>query len=258
MCRCLRREPWNRNARYLLVLNLLQKAREERFPVNICIMLKRLIVVALCDEFYSGKEASCQYQKFQLYLSASEILLQRGNIIGSINHIKDASALLLPDNYQFFGHLLLCRAYAAQGNFKNCKEEYDRCLELKTDFHVGWICLKLMESQYELQTVSNVVELAFKEGLEGRNSSWNMWMAVYSLVMGMVCIWNQDFLSAEEFLGQACSLANDESCIFLCHGIHLLMVSLYSFISCILVFASHINYIIDDRCHFYGDCTEVS
>lgn len=217
--RCLRREPWNRNARYLLVLNLLQKAREERFPVNICIMLKRLIVVALCDEFYSGKEASCQYQKFQLYLSASEILLQRGNIIGSINHIKDASALLLPDNYQFFGHLLLCRAYAAQGNFKNCKEEYDRCLELKTDFHVGWICLKLMESQYELQTVSNVVELAFKEGLEGRNSSWNMWMAVYSLVMGMVCIWNQDFLSAEEFLGQACSLANDESCIFLCHGV---------------------------------------
>ncbi|XWS14326.1 hypothetical protein CRYUN_Cryun35bG0000500 [Craigia yunnanensis] len=221
--KCLRREPWNSNGRYLLVLNLLQKAREERFPVNVCIMLERLIIVALSDEFYSRKEASCQYQKFQLYLCAAEILLQRGNIIGCINHTKDASALLLPDSYQFFGHLLLCRAYAAEGNFKNCKEEYERCLELKTDFHVGWICLKVMESQYELQTISNVVELAFTEGSKGRNNSWNMWMTVYSLVMGMICIWNQDFLSAEEFLEQPCSLASAESCIFLCHGIHPLM-----------------------------------
>ncbi|KAK8989118.1 hypothetical protein V6N11_030484 [Hibiscus sabdariffa] len=30
--KCLRREPWNHNARYLLVLNLLQEAREKRFP----------------------------------------------------------------------------------------------------------------------------------------------------------------------------------------------------------------------------------
>ncbi|XP_022764076.1 tetratricopeptide repeat protein SKI3 isoform X3 [Durio zibethinus] len=215
----LRQEPWNRNGRYLLVLNLLQKAREERFPINLCVMLERLIIVALSDEFYSGKEASCQYQKFQLYLCASEILLQRGNIISCINHAKDASALLLPNSYQFFGHLLLCRAYAAEGNFKNCKEEYERCLGLKTDFLVGWICLKVMESQYELQTVSNVVELAFKESSRGRNNSWNMWMAVYTLMMGMICIWNQDFLSAEDFLEQSCSLASAESCIFLCHGV---------------------------------------
>ncbi|KAK6277550.1 hypothetical protein POUND7_017873 [Theobroma cacao] len=217
--KCLRLEPWNRNARYLLVLNLLQKAREERFPVNVCIILERLIIVALSDEFYSGKEACCQYQKFQLYLCASEIFLQRGDIIGCINHSKSASALLLPDSYQFFGHLLLCRGYAAEGNFKNSKEEYERCLELKTDFHAGWICLKLMESQYEVQTFSNVVELRFKECSKGRDNSWNMWMAVYSLVMGLTCIWNQDFPSAEKFLEQACSLASAESCIFLCHGV---------------------------------------
>ncbi|XVE56309.1 hypothetical protein DITRI_Ditri03aG0228300 [Diplodiscus trichospermus] len=219
LIRCVRREPWNCNGRYLLVLNLLQKAREEKFPVNICIMLERLIIVALSDEFYSRKEAYCQYQKFQLHLCASEIFLQRGNIIGCINHTKDASALLVPDSYQFFRHLLLCRAYAAEGNFKNCKEEYERCLGLKTDFHVGWVCLKVVESQYELQTVTNVVELAFNEGSKGRNNSWSMWMAVYSLVMGMICMWNQDFLSAEEFLEQLCSLASAESCIFLCHGV---------------------------------------
>ncbi|GMI82416.1 wax restorer [Hibiscus trionum] len=217
--KCLRREPWNHNARYLLVLNLLQKAREERFPVNSCIVLERLISVALSDEFYSRKEAPCQYQKFQLYLCASEILLQRGNLMGCIDQAKDASALFLPDSYQFFGHLLLCRAYAAGGNLKKSKEEYQRCLELKTDFHVGWLCLKVMESRYEEQTVSNIFELAFEEGSKGRNDSWNTWMAVYSLVMGMICIWNQDFLSAEEYLGQPCSLTSAERCIFLCHGV---------------------------------------
>ncbi|KAG4199923.1 hypothetical protein ERO13_A05G177300v2 [Gossypium hirsutum] len=217
--KCLRREPWNHNARYLLILNLLQKAREERFPVNICIVLERLISVALSNEFYSGKEAICQYQKFQIYLCASEILLQRGNIMGCIDQAKNASALSLPDSFQFFGHLLLCRAYAAEGNLKFSKEEYERCLELKTDFLVGWLCLKLMESQYEEQPVSNIFELAFKEGSEGRNNSWNMWMAVYSLVMGLICLWNRDFLSAEEFLEQPCSLTSAESCIFLCHGV---------------------------------------
>ncbi|PPR82873.1 hypothetical protein GOBAR_AA37846 [Gossypium barbadense] len=216
---CLRQEPWNHNARYLLILNLLQKAREERFPVNICIVLERLISVALSNEFYSGKEAICQYQKFQIYLCASEILLQRGNIMGCIDQAKNASALSLPDSFQFFGHLLLCRAYAAEGNLKFSKEEYERCLELKTDFLVGWLCLKLMESQYEEQPVSNIFELAFKEGSEGRNNSWNMWMAVYSLVMGLICLWNRDFLSAEEFLEQPCSLTSAESCIFLCHGV---------------------------------------
>ncbi|KAK8580743.1 hypothetical protein V6N12_070998 [Hibiscus sabdariffa] len=175
--KCLRREPWNHNARYLLVLNLLQEAREKRFPVN------------------------------------------TGNITGCIDLAKDASVLFLPDGYQFFGHLLLCRAYAAEGNLKNSKEEYQRCLELKTDFHVCWLCLKVMESRYLEQTISNIFDLAFEEGSKGRNDSWNMWMAVYSLVMGMICIWNQDFLSAEEFLGQPCSLTSAESCIFLCHGV---------------------------------------
>ncbi|OMP02501.1 Tetratricopeptide TPR-1 [Corchorus capsularis] len=217
--KCLRREPWNHNVRYLLVLNLLQKAREERFPVNVCIILERLITVALYDEFYSGKEASCQYQKFQLYLCASEVLLQRADITGCINHGKSALALLLPDCYRFFGHLLLCRAYAAGGNFNNSKGEYESCLALKTDFLVGWICLKVMESQYGLHNVSNLIELSLEEGSKRSNNSLNMSIAIYSLVMGLICIWNRDILSAEEFLKQASSLANADSCIFLCHGI---------------------------------------
>ncbi|KAJ0024743.1 hypothetical protein Pint_09139 [Pistacia integerrima] len=214
----LHREPWNHNARYLLILILIQKAREERFPQHLCTILEQLIVVALSNEFYSSKQMFHQYQKFQLLLCASEISLQSGNITDCINHAKKASGLLLPDSYLFFGHLVLCRAYAAEGNVVELREEYIRCLELKTDYHIGWICLKVIESQYQVQVDSDVIELSFQECSKEGNYSRKMWMAVFNLIMGLVFIWKRDFLSAEKSLAQACSVVDAESCLFLCHG----------------------------------------
>ncbi|XP_024020114.1 tetratricopeptide repeat protein SKI3 isoform X1 [Morus notabilis] len=216
--KCLRREPWNQSVRYLLILNLLQKAREERFPHNICIMLERLICVALSDECYSQIDVSYQYQKFQLLLCASELSLQGGNQNGCVNHAKNASSITLPDGYLFFAHLLLCRAYASDGDLTNLQKEYIRCLELKTDCYVGWIYLKIIESQYGLQNDLNLSELNFNGCLMEGKDPPNMWMAVFHLVQGLICVWKQDFLSAEDFLRRACSLASAESCLQLCHG----------------------------------------
>ncbi|XP_041022054.1 tetratricopeptide repeat protein SKI3 isoform X4 [Juglans microcarpa x Juglans regia] len=214
--KCFHREPWNPNFRYLLVLNLLQKAREERFPHHLCVILERLISVALSSGLYSKTDMS--YRNYQLLLCASEISLQIGNKISCINHAKTASVLLLPDAYLFFSHLQLCRAYAAEGDIRNLQKEYTRCLELKTDYQIGWICLKFMESRYDMETDSNILELSFRDSSKERNYSWNMWMAIFNMVWGLISIWNQDFLSAEEFLDQACSLAGTESCFVFCHG----------------------------------------
>ena len=101
----------------------------------------------------------------------------------------------------------------------NLQEEYIRCLKLGTDYHIGWICLKIMESQYEIQSDSNISELCFKECSKEWNCSWNKWMAVFNLVFGLVSSWNQELLSAEESISQACSLAGADSSLFLCHGI---------------------------------------
>lgn len=214
MHRCLRQEPWNQNVRYLLVLNLVQKAREERFPRHLCIILRRLIIVALSDEFYHKPGMSIRYQKFQLLLCASEICLHDGYLIDCINHAKDASMIMLPDGYLFFAHLLLCRAYASEGDAVNLQREYIRCLELKTDCNIGWLCLKFMESRYGLDTL----ELSFKECTKEQKNSSNMWMALFNLVQGLMSIWSQDISSAEGFLSQACSLAGAESTLLLCHG----------------------------------------
>lgn len=183
--------------------------------------------VALSSEVYS--ETDKCYQKFQLLLCASEISLHSGNKIGCIDHAKNASKLLLPDAYLFFSHLQLCRAYAVEGDIINLQKEYIRCLELKTDYHIGWICLKFVESQYHVQTDLNILDLCFKECSTERDYSWNMWMAIFNLVFGLISIWNRDFLSAEEFLAQACSLAGVESCLFLCHGIYPYQIGFFEY-----------------------------
>ncbi|XP_058220446.1 tetratricopeptide repeat protein SKI3 isoform X2 [Rhododendron vialii] len=214
----LHQEPWNHNALYLLILNYLQKACEERFPQHLCDILGRLIKVALSDQLRSKKDMSSQYQTFQLLLCSSEISLQGGNHIGCINHAKSASGFLLPNHYLFFAHLQLCRAYAAEDNLSNLHEEYTRCLELKTDCPIGWICLKLIKSQYELQADSNLLEMCFESCSKEIKNSENMWMAIFSLVQGLIAVWTNDFICAEELLAQACSLGGAESCLFLCHG----------------------------------------
>ncbi|XP_018445855.1 tetratricopeptide repeat protein SKI3 isoform X2 [Raphanus sativus] len=214
--RFLHQEPWNSDVRYLLILNLMQKAREQRFPRQLCSAIESLISVALSDEACS-KEG--EYQKFQLLLCASEISLQKGNVAESIDHARKASSLSLPSSYLFLAHLQLCRAYAATGSTRNMQEEYRACLELKTDSNIGLICLKLIESQFDLEADTNLLEMmSLQESPSQEKSSWKEWMAVYSLALGLVSSGRKDFSSAEEFLAQACSLGNSESCLLLCHG----------------------------------------
>lgn len=201
--------------RYLIILNLVQKAREQRFPRQLCSAIERLISVALSDETCS-KEG--EYQKFQLLLCASEISLQKRNIADSIAHARNASSLSLPRTDLFLGHLQLCRAYAAQGSIKNMQEEYRTCLELKTDSRIGWISLKLIESQFDLEPDAYLLEMSLKECSSQKKNSWKEWMAVHSLALGLVSIAKKNFFSAEEFLAQACSLGHSDSCLFLCHG----------------------------------------
>lgn len=137
---------------------------------------------------------------------------------------------MLPDDYLFFAHLLLLRAYALECDTVNLQKEYIRCLELKTDHHIGWICLKFIEYRYELQSDLDILESSFKECSKERMNSWDMWRALFILVQGLISIWSQDIISAEQFFAQACSLAGAESSLLLCHGICLLIDGIFFFL----------------------------
>ncbi|KAL7128860.1 hypothetical protein ABFS83_13G022300 [Erythranthe nasuta] len=214
----LHQEPWNRNARYLLTLNCLQKAREERFPVHVCRVLERLTAVSLSNRCLSTEDTLSQYQNFQLLLCAAEVNLQQGNNNECSRLARSALGSSVHNSYLFFAHLLLCRAYAAEDDTVSLRKEYRRCLELGTDFHIGWICLKFIESRYGLQDDSSVLLSSFEDCSKDDQHSRHMWMALFNMVQGLVAIWFGDFVAAEELFAQACSLADGESCLLLCHG----------------------------------------
>ncbi|KAK4424686.1 Tetratricopeptide repeat protein SKI3 [Sesamum alatum] len=214
----LHQEPWNFNARYLLTLNCLQKARQERFAPQVCRVLERLTAAALHNQFYSSTDVSCQYQSFQLLLCAAEVNLQQGNTNECFRYARSALGSSVDNSSLFFAHLLLCRAYAAEDDIISISKEYRRCLELGTDLHIGWICLKFIESRYRLEDDSTMLSLSFEDCCKDIKLSWNMWMALFNMVQGLIAIWFGDFVAAEESFTQASSLADGESCLFLCHG----------------------------------------
>ncbi|KAJ8643682.1 hypothetical protein MRB53_005430 [Persea americana] len=219
MQKWLRREPWNHKARYLLVLNILQKAREENFPPHLCFTLQRLICTALSNEIYCSKKSqSYEYQKFQLLLCASEISLQCGDYFGCISHAQNALRLSLHDGILFFAHLQLCRAYVSQEDLPSLKDEYTNCLQLKPDYPIAWISLKLIESRCKLHMHLNAVDSHFEACLKQSGSSWNTWTAIFDLVRGQSFIWEEDFVLAEKALAHGISMGAADSCLYLCHG----------------------------------------
>ncbi|KAL6529562.1 hypothetical protein OROGR_015185 [Orobanche gracilis] len=214
----LHQEPWNFNARYLLALNCLQKAREERFPQHLCGVVERLTAISLLNPLYFIQDSSRQYQHFQLLLCAAEINLQKGNNSECFRLVRIALGSSVHNSSLFFAHLLLCRAYAAEGDIVHLSKEYRECLELGTDSHIGWICLKFIESKYSLQDDSNILRLRFEDCSKDIKFSWNIWMALFTMVQGLSAVWIGDLVAAEGFFTQACSVADNESCLFLCHG----------------------------------------
>ncbi|KMT19386.1 hypothetical protein BVRB_1g013820 [Beta vulgaris subsp. vulgaris] len=217
MQRWFRLEPWNHNARYLLVLNLLQTARQARYPQQLVNMLKRMTSEALASQLFL-KNKFDRYKRFQLLLCSSELSLLGGDKSGCVSFARDASNLLLSDSYAFFAHLQLCRAHAAEDNHTSLNEEFTQCLKLRTDYPVGWISLKIIESRHIPQNGSTSSDLGFRDSIKKIKESENLWLAIDSLFCGLISQQAQHLQRAEKLLAEACSSAATESCFFLCHG----------------------------------------
>ncbi|KAL2895169.1 Tetratricopeptide repeat protein SKI3 [Bienertia sinuspersici] len=217
MQRWFRLEPWNQNARYVFILNLLRIAREARYPQHLMSVLKRMTSAALTNELLFNNRCE-SYKRFQLLLCSSELSLLGGDTSSCVSLAREASNLFLADTYTFFAHLQLCRAHVAEDNHTSLIEELNQCLKLKTDYPIGWISLMIIESRHRLQSGSTFSDSGFRNSIKESKKLENSWLAVYNLFCGLVFQRAQDFLRAEEFIAKACSLAATESCFFLCHG----------------------------------------
>lgn len=210
-------EPWNAKAHYMLSLNVLQMAREEKFPPNLCATLKRLLSIALSRVVPSNDHKLHNHLKFLTLLTASEVELQSGDFLGSVAHATNALKIASCSD-PFFAHLQLCRVYAAQNALENVRTEYTNCLHVRTMDPIGWISLKYLELKFNLQRDPHVTDSYFQRCLSTKQNSRKMWAAIFNLARCQGYMWDLDLRSAEQTLAHVCSLEEVDSCLLLCHG----------------------------------------
>ncbi|TVU31784.1 hypothetical protein EJB05_23485 [Eragrostis curvula] len=217
--RLVRCEPWNQDARYLLVLAIFQKTREEKYPKHLCIILKRLILQVLSNGSKSHENKVVQYEIFLLLLLSSEASLQSYDYDNSIARAKEALRTTTSSRADtFFAHLQLCRAYAVQGDLLNSRNEYMKCLQNHTNTEIGWVMLKHMESVCSLEGSSDEIEKCLRDCVERNGSDPLKWASLFNLACAQCFIWDEDFASAEKALVQACAEGDTDSCILFLSG----------------------------------------
>ncbi|PUZ40261.1 hypothetical protein GQ55_9G410100 [Panicum hallii var. hallii] len=217
--RWVHREPWNQDARYLLVLAIFQKAREEKYPKHMCIILKRLIMQVLSNASNSHENKVVQYEVFLLLLLSSEICLQSldyENCIAQAIEALRRTASRCVDT--FFAHFQLCRAYAVKGDLLNSRNEYMNCLKKHANTEMGWVMLKHLESACSLETCSDEIYKNLRECIERNGSDLSKWTSLFNLVSAQCFIGDENFASAEEALAQACAEGDPDSCILFLNG----------------------------------------
>ncbi|VAH17868.1 unnamed protein product [Triticum turgidum subsp. durum] len=216
--RLVHQEPWNQDARYLLVLAIFQKAREEKYPKHICATLKRLVLQIMSSSSNSQEHKLILYEKYLLLLLSSEVSLQSDDYENGIAQVTDALRVAPPSVDTFFAHLQLCRAYVVQGDLSNSRKEYMKCLQNRTNTEVGWVMLKQLESLCSVNRGSDEIEINLKECIERNGSNPSKWPSLFNLACAQCFMRDEDFASAEKALAQACAEKDADSCILFLNG----------------------------------------
>ena len=212
-------EPWNQDARYLLVLAIFQKAREEKYPKHICVILKKLIMQVLSNISNPHEKEAMQYEVFLLLLLSSEVCLQSLDYENCIAQAKEALRTTPSSCVDtFFAHLQLCRAYAVQGDLSNSRNEYMKCLRNHTNTEIGWVMLKQLESACSLEGSSDEIDINLCVCVKRNGSDSSKWASLFNLACAQCFLWDGNFESAEKALAQACTQVDPDSCILFLNG----------------------------------------
>lgn len=212
-------EPWNQDARYLLVLAIFQKAHEEKYPKHTCVILKKLIMQVLSNISNPHEKEAMQYQVFLLLLLSSEVCLQSLDYENCITEAKEALKLTPSSRVDtFFANLQLCRAYVVHGDLLNSRNEYMKCLRNHTNTEIGWVMLKQLESACSLEGFSDEIDIKLHECVKRNGSDSSKWTSLFNLACAQCFLWGGNFESAEKALAQACSQVDPDSCILFLNG----------------------------------------
>ena len=128
---------------YQLVLNLMQQAQEQKFPVNTCLMLQRMAEIVLSRMMLNDNTTGeiQEYMQLQLMLCCSEVALRSGRGEVAVETATAAISLRLPADLCLLPHLQLVRCHAVNQNKDLLNEALTRICDLDTLDLPIWVCI---------------------------------------------------------------------------------------------------------------------
>eukprot|EP00250_Pteridium_aquilinum_P005930 c15945_g1_i1 orf=480-5567(-) len=212
-------EPWNVMSHYHLALSLMQQAREEKFPVSVCGVLRRMVETILA-KLSSADDTNSEIHKYmhlQTLLCKSEVSLHIGNDESAVESAAGATYLELPQNLLALPRLQLTRCHAVKEDSILVDDELQKVGTLSAvDFPTLLCALDLISRSKG----ENAIALALKDfeftAYEGDNE--RIPKALLEWKKAEIYIRTGDLSLAEKAALNAAALWPEADCLHLFHG----------------------------------------
>ncbi|KAL3701968.1 hypothetical protein R1sor_019990 [Riccia sorocarpa] len=207
-------EPWNVEARYLLVLCLMQQARAESFPLHLCKAIYRTAVttVSLLREENSHFHAvlTIIIAEVRIHLTDGTVSTQ---LVGTVTELKKLSHLSPLVAVQ------LARCAVSQKDYRSLQAELSRAGRLlSADDVQGWFAVLEMQHRFKMQEVDSSFK-ACKEAISRRPlDEQQEWIGLLHVIRVKRFLQDKDFLSAQKAAEEALSFLANNPVLHLLHG----------------------------------------
>ncbi|KAJ7518221.1 hypothetical protein O6H91_21G059300 [Diphasiastrum complanatum] len=219
--RWLHREPWNLMAKYSVILTLMQQAREQRFPSQLCESIVRMsdTAIAMLPLNKQGNPF-LSYMHVQLLLCASECSLHSEDHAKAIELAVTASRLKVNPSNISYAFLQLARCYGLRQDHSAQEFELKNWqMHSSRDDVLG----QLLMADLQLKNVSKSQKCAItairKHAILEKNHEENfVWLALLQLVLAHAFIQAGDLSAAEIAATEASKLWPENLALHLFHG----------------------------------------
>ncbi|KAL2650302.1 hypothetical protein R1flu_018430 [Riccia fluitans] len=212
-------EPGNVEARYHLVLCLMQQARAENFPRNLCKAIHRIAATTVsllraenqCEDSHVHALLTAIILEVSMHITDDTASTQ---LMGYIPELKRLSQL------SPWVTLQLARFYAAQKDYRSLQAELSRAGHLLTaDDLQGCFAVFELQQRFKVQAVDSSSLEACKKAISRRPlDEQKDWIGLLHLIRVKRFFQDEDFLSAQKAAAEALSFLADNPVLHLLHG----------------------------------------
>ncbi|KAG6542180.1 hypothetical protein Mapa_016412 [Marchantia paleacea] len=218
--RWVHKEPWNVEAHYLLVLNLMQQAKAQNFPANLCQAIRRLAATTVSS--LPTKNGDLSFER-RLHVVLLVIISECAMHIAddtSVNQLEEnLSELKLFSSVSLTAALQLARVYGFKQDYRCLQYELNNARRLlSADDIPGWFTVVELQQRYKFQEVNSSI-VACKEAILRRClDEQKEWIGLLNLVRVKGIVQDGDLMSAQRVAAEALSLSTENSVLHLIHG----------------------------------------